>query len=213
MYTEIKTIQFDKYEVVIYQDEDKSYFVEYKGCSEKLFCGKDYFKIYDILNVVLPVKVMITGNEILTLVDKAELLIGDESTTERIQNIVKDVIMKDEKLWPKHVQDDVMYVLNFRYGRYGDQIRRKLHSGASIETWLIDAIASGRIYRLSTCCNPEKQRARIISEHPTPNGDYFLNFEILDENNVTEVRSEFFSSCQLTHYVCDELPAQYQQDI
>lgn len=223
MYEKIKTVIFNKVEVTIYKNMSDEYFAEYSnGCrTEKVSCGKDYFGIWQVLAYIFNTDEAPQGADILRIADQVEAAVGTDTTISIIENTMQRMIQEDAILWSTSARDAVMYVLESRFGRvaYDAGVRVKLGCMASLDEWLMDAITSKRVYRLTTPDEYDEQPVRIVGAYTTKN-DYLMEFAILDlteddNGNAAILSSEVFcqpmSACTLSHYREDELPAEYQE--
>lgn len=225
MYEKIKTVIFGDTEVTIYKTMTGEYIAEYDdgGRTATIQCGDEFQFIWERLDEELGSYYDVpSGWELLELADAIEKTRLTASTTySEICVAVEDHIYASDRLWPAYVYEDVISILEYRYGRTPDNntARVKLSPLASAEDWFMDAITSKRIYRLETRDEYEDQAVRIIGAHAYGN-DYLVEFELLefgaDENDqsfwdTNDVFVKPLSQCTLNHRKVDELPPEYSE--
>lgn len=224
MYEKIKTVNFGGYEITIYKNMSGEYFAEYRDeyRNTKILCGKDYFGIWKVLSDTLEVDETPDGDELLRIADLVEAAVEDDSTHTIIEETIQRILQEDEVLWSNSAREAVLYIVEMRYGRvkHDSNVRVKLNPLAPLEVWLMDAITSNRVYRLTTDEEYDEQPVRVTGAHLTPDNDYLLEFAILelteDDDGIyhittSETFMKLFSECTLSHYRVDELPAEYQE--
>lgn len=223
MYEKIKTVIFNEVEVTIYKNMSDEYFAEYSNGyhTEKIPCGKDYFGIWQVLADIFNTDEAPQGADILRIADQVEAAVGIDTTRIIIEDTMQRMMKEDEILWSASARDAAMYVVESRFGRIAHDtgVRIKLRCMAPLDEWLMDAITSKRVYRLTTPDEYDEQPVRIVGAYATDN-DYLMEFAILDlteddDGNAAILSSEVFykpmSACTLSHYREDELPAEYQE--
>lgn len=225
MYEKINTVMFGQFEVTIYRNLSGEYFAEYVAGyhTKKVACGTDYFNIYNVLCEEIGDEECVDGEALMDVADRIEREAGNETTREQLAELIQKTLMEDASLWPASARDDIMYILEFRYGgvSHNKDIMAKVNPTAPFSAWLYNAITSHRIFRLTTPDEFDEQRVVITGAHLMPNNDYLMSFAVLnmvqDEDGVPciAVNESFFkpfSECTLSHYKADELPAEYQEE-
>lgn len=224
MYEKIKTVMFGDVELTIYKNMTGDYFAEYevRGHKEKIPCGNDFHFIWETISSEIGGDDTPTGWDLLNMADAIEKKCLTASTTYgEICVAVEDHIYASDRLWPAYVYEEVISILEYRYGRVAgsDTAYVKLNPMASAEEWFMDAITSKRIYRLETRDEYEDAAVRIIGAHAYGN-DYLVEFEMLEfgcDNDdktfwdTSEVFVKPMSECSLLHKKVDELPPEYDE--
>ncbi len=224
MYEKLKIVMFDEVEVTLYKNMSGEYFAEWGAGynKQKVSCGNDYQFIWEILSSEIGAGETPTGWELLELANDIEKTRLTASTTYgEICVAVEDHLYEHERLWPAYVYEEVISILQYRYGRVAgsDTAYVKLSPMASAEEWFMDAITSKRIYRLETRDEYEDAAVRIIGAHAYGN-DYLVEFEMLEfgcdnDDKTFWDTSEMFvkpmSECSLLHKKVDELPPEYDE--
>ena len=223
MHEKIKTVVFGDTQVTIYKNMLGEYFAEYvdNGYIKKISCGTDFQYIWEAISTELGEDDTPTGWDLLSMADKIESNYLSTSTTygEICLAVEKYIYESAGRLWPAYVYEEVISILEYRYGHTSETARVKMSPMVSIDEWFRDAISSKRIYRLDTTEEYEDTPVRIIGAHAYGN-DYLVEFELLEfgcDNDdktfwdTSEVFVKPLSQCSLLHKKVDELPPEYDE--
>lgn len=223
MYEKIKTFIIEGDEVTIYKNYQGEYIVEFfdvSGRSNKINCGTDYFDVAAKVQEALG-DIYIDEHELLHLAELIDLQLSGDTTIQVIKATAAATLMNEDALYSREVLDEVIRIVEFRYGRvaYDHNVRLKTEFMAPIETWLHNAITSKRIYRLDTEKEYNEQAVRIMGAHKMDNGDYMMTFaimEVVEGNHGYDVWSSKrtfmkpLSQCTLYHDLEDEVSLRYR---